>query len=60
MSNANVEVGVHKDDTRAAYVYKTVSDLTGKATLWLPAGDYTPRISMFTVMTLVLSIRMTA
>ena len=21
--------------------YKTVSDLTGKATLWLPAGDYT-------------------
>ena len=41
VTSANVEVGVHKDDALAAYVYKTVSDLTGKATLWLPAGDYT-------------------
>ena len=40
VSSANVEVAVNKADAAAKYTYKTVSDLDGKATLWLPKGEY--------------------
>lgn len=40
VSSANVEVVVNKTDTATKYTYKTVSDLDGKATLWLPKGEY--------------------
>lgn len=40
VSSANVEVAVNKTDAAAKYTYKTVSDLDGKATLWLPKGEY--------------------
>lgn len=40
VSSADVEVAVNKTDTAAKYTYKTVSDLDGKATLWLPKGEY--------------------
>lgn len=40
VSSANVEVAVNRTDAAAKYTYKTVSDLDGKATLWLPKGDY--------------------
>ena len=40
ISSANVEVAVNKTDVAAKYTYKTVSDLDGKATLWLPKGEY--------------------
>lgn len=40
VTNADVEVAVNKTDAAAKYTYKTVSDLDGKATLWLPKGEY--------------------
>ena len=40
VSSANVEVAVNRTDAAAKYTYKTVSDLDGKATLWLPKGEY--------------------
>ena len=40
VSSANVEVAVNKTDAATKYTYKTVSDLDGKATLWLPKGEY--------------------
>lgn len=47
VTNANVEVAVNKTDAAATYTYKTVSDLDGKATLWLPKGEYS--LSFFDV-----------
>ena len=40
VSSANVEVAVNKTDAQTKYVYKTVSDINGKATLWLPKDEY--------------------
>lgn len=38
---ARVEIAVNQDDAAAAYIYRTIADDDGKATLWLPAGHYT-------------------
>lgn len=47
VSSADVEVAVNKTDAATKYTYKTISDLDGKATLWLPKGEYS--LSFFDV-----------